>query len=238
MIQLFRVSKEYGRFRHALADVTCTIDRGEFVFLTGPSGAGKSTFLKLLFREQPPTSGQILVNGRNIGVLPSSQVPYFRRTVGVVFQDFKLIARKSVFENIAFVQNVLGLPRAEQKRRAYQVLKRVGLHHQMNAYPDELSGGEQQRVAIARAIVNEPTLLLADEPTGNLDPVLSEEIMRLFLEINIRGTTVLVATHDFEMIRRMGKRVLSLDRGRLRDEPLRHEAAPAAMREAPFLPLG
>jgi cell division transport system ATP-binding protein len=241
MIQLFRVSKEYGRFRHALQDVTCTIERGEFVFLTGPSGAGKSTFLKLLFREQPPTSGQILVNGRNIGVLPASQIPYFRRTVGVVFQDFKLIARKSVFENIAFVQNVLGLPRAEQKRRAYQVLKRVGLHHQMNSYPDELSGGEQQRVAIARAIVNEPTLLLADEPTGNLDPVLSEEIMRLFLEINIRGTTVLVATHDFELIRRMGKRVLSLDRGRLKDEPVHRDMAPAkalAARDAPFLPLG
>jgi cell division transport system ATP-binding protein len=238
MIQLFRVSKEYGRFRHALDDVTCTIERGEFVFLTGPSGAGKSTFLKLLFREEPPTSGQILVNGRNIGVLPASQVPYFRRTVGVVFQDFKLIPRKSVFENIAFVQNVLGLPRAEQKRRAYQVLKRVGLHHQMNAFPDELSGGEQQRVAIARAIVNEPTLLLADEPTGNLDPVLSEEIMKLFLEINIRGTTVLVATHDFELIRRTGKRVLSLDRGHLREEPLRGERAPGGVREAPFLPLG
>src|SRR5262249_6014441 len=127
MIQLFRVCKEYGRFRHALTDVTCSIERGEFVFLTGPSGAGKSTFLKLLFRAEPPTSGQILVNGRNIGVLPDSQVPYFRRTVGVVFQDFKLIARKTVFENIAFVQSVLGLPRAEQKRRAYQVLKRVGL---------------------------------------------------------------------------------------------------------------
>jgi cell division transport system ATP-binding protein len=239
MIQLFRVCKEYGRFRHALADVTCSIERGEFVFLTGPSGAGKSTFLKLLFRDEPPTSGQILVNGRNIGVLPSSQVPYFRRTIGVVFQDFKLIARKTVFENIAFVQNVLGLPRAEQKRRAYQVLKRVGLHHQMNALPAELSGGEQQRVAIARAIVNEPTLLLADEPTGNLDPMLAEEIMRLFAEINIRGTTVLVATHDFELIRRMGKRVLTLDRGRLRDSPMaRSEAAATVMREAPFLPLG
>jgi cell division transport system ATP-binding protein len=238
VIQLFRVSKEYGRFRHALADVSCTIDRGEFVFLTGPSGAGKSTFLKLLFRAEPPTSGQILVNGRNIGVLPASQVPYFRRRVGVVFQDFKLIPRKSVFENFAFVQIVVGLPRSEQKRRAYQVLKRVGLHHQMNAFPDELSGGEQQRVAIARAIVNEPTLLLADEPTGNLDPVLSEEIMRLFAEINIRGTTVLVATHDFDLIRRMGKRVLSLDRGRLRETTLRPEHAPSAVREAPFLPLG
>src|SRR5215472_18287221 len=236
MIQLFRVCKEYGRFRHALTDVTCSIERGEFVFLTGPSGAGKSTFLKLLFRAEPPTSGQILVNGRNIGVLPDSQVPYFRRTVGVVFQDFKLIARKTVFENIAFVQNVLGLPRAEQKRRAYQVLKRVGLHHQMNALPAELSGGEQQRVAIARAIVNEPVVLLADEPTGNLDPVLAEEIMRLFVEINIRGTTVVVATHDLEMIRRMGKRTLTLERGHLHDPDRTRESAPI-VREAPFLPL-
>ncbi|HYB52268.1 MAG TPA: cell division ATP-binding protein FtsE [Thermoanaerobaculia bacterium] len=236
MIQLFGVSKDYGRFRHALIDVSCTIDRGEFVFLTGPSGAGKSTFLKLLFRDESPSAGQILVNGRNIGVLPPSQIPYFRRTVGVVFQDFKLIGRKTVFENVAFVQNVLGLPRAEQKRRAYHVLKRVGLHHQMNALPEELSGGEQQRVAIARAIVNEPTLLLADEPTGNLDPALSEEIMRLFAEINIRGTTVLVATHDIELIRRMAKRVLTLDRGHLREREVVREA-PGLVREVPFLPL-
>ena len=136
------------------------------------------------------------------------------------------------------MQNVLGLPRAEQKRRAYQVLKRVGLHHQMNALPEELSGGEQQRVAIARAIVNEPTLLLADEPTGNLDPVLSEEIMRLFAEINIRGTTVLVATHDIELIRRMGKRVLTLERGRLRERTMLPRDAPGLVREVPFLPMG
>jgi cell division transport system ATP-binding protein len=238
VIQLFRVSKDYGRFRHALIDVSCNIERGEFVFLTGPSGAGKSTFLKMLFRAESPSSGQILVNGRNIGVLPPSQIPYFRRTVGVVFQDFKLIARKTIFENVTFVQNVMGLPRAEQKRRAYHVLKRVGLHHQMNALPEELSGGEQQRVAIARAIVNEPTLLLADEPTGNLDPALSEEIMRLFAEINIRGTTVLVATHDVELIRRMGKRVLTLDRGHLREREAPREAAQGFAREAPFLPLG
>jgi len=237
VIQLFRVSKDYGRFRHALIEVSCTIDRGEFVFLTGPSGAGKSTFLRLLFREETPSSGQILVNGRNISVLPPSQIPAFRRTVGVVFQDFKLIRRKTIFENVSFVQNVLGLPRSEQRRRAYQVLKRVGLHHQMNAYPEELSGGEQQRVAIARAIVNEPMLLLADEPTGNLDPVLAEEIMRLFGEIHIRGTTVLVATHDVELIRRMGKRVLTLDRGRLRErEPIREPQS--LVREVPFLPLG
>jgi cell division transport system ATP-binding protein len=238
VIQLFRVSKDYGRFRHALIDVSCTIERGEFVFLTGPSGAGKSTFLKLLFRDESPSAGQIVVNGRNIGVLPPSQIPYFRRTVGVVFQDFKLIGRKTVFENVAFVQNVLGLPRAEQRRRAYQVLKRVGLHHQMNALPEELSGGEQQRVAIARAIVNEPTLLLADEPTGNLDPALAEEIMRLFGEINIRGTTVLVATHDIELIRRMGKRVLTLERGHLRDHEVLARDAPTLVREVPFLPMG
>ncbi len=236
MIELYGVSKKYGQFREALYDVSFRIASGEFVFLTGPSGAGKSTLLRLLFLEEEPTEGQILVNGRNIGVLPDSQVPYLRRTMGVVFQDFKLIARKTIFENISFVQNVLGLPRAEQKRRAYHVLKRVGLQHQMNAFPDELSGGEQQRVAIARAIVNEPTLLLADEPTGNLDPVLSEEIMRLFVEINIRGTTVLVATHDLELIRRMGKRTLTLERGRLHDPDRPREIAPI-VREAPFLPV-
>ena len=235
MIQLFGVTKKYGTFRDALVDVSFRIDAGEFVFLTGPSGAGKSTLLRLLFLEEPPSAGQIIVNGRNIGVLPQSQIPHLRRTMGVVFQDFKLIGRKTVFENIAFVQNVLGLARVEQKRRAYHVLKRVGLHHLMNAYPDELSGGEQQRVAIARAIVNEPTVLLADEPTGNLDPVLAEEIMRLFVEINIRGTTVVVATHDVEMIRRMGKRTLTLERGHLHDPDRTREVAPI-VREAPFLP--
>jgi cell division transport system ATP-binding protein len=236
VIQLFGVTKKYGTFRDALVDVSFRIDAGEFVFLTGPSGAGKSTLLRLLFLEEPPSAGQIIVNGRNIGVLPQGQIPYLRRTMGVVFQDFKLIGRKTVFENIAFVQNVLGLARVEQKRRAYHVLKRVGLHHLMNAYPDELSGGEQQRVAIARAIVNEPTVLLADEPTGNLDPVLAEEIMRLFVEINIRGTTVVVATHDLEMIRRTGKRTLTLERGHLHDPDRVRESAPI-VREAPFLPL-
>jgi cell division transport system ATP-binding protein len=235
MIQVFHVSKEYGRYRHALTDVSFTIPKGEFVFLTGPSGAGKTTLLRLLFRDELPTEGQIIVNGRNIGVLPSSKLPYFRRTVGIVFQDFKLIGRKTVFENLAFVQNILGTPQAEQRRRAYQVLKQVGLHYRMNAYPSELSGGEQQRVAIARALVNEPQLLLADEPTGNLDPALSEEIMHLFAEINLRGTVVVIATHDVDLIRRMGKRVLTLDHGRLREDPVRPPAG-LAVREAPFLP--
>ncbi|HEV8610976.1 MAG TPA: cell division ATP-binding protein FtsE [Thermoanaerobaculia bacterium] len=233
MIQLFRVCKDFGPFRHALSEVSFTVERGEFVFLTGPSGAGKSTLLKLLFREELPTSGQIVVNGRNIGVLPDGQVPYFRRTLGVVFQDFKLIGRKTVYGNLAFVQSVLGLSRGEQKRRAYQALKRVGLHHRMNSLPSELSGGEQQRTAIALAIVNEPVLLLADEPTGNLDPVLSEEIMKLFSEINIRGTTVFVATHDVDLIRRMGHRVLTLEKGKLRERDMAREAL---AREAPFLP--
>jgi|PersoiStandDraft_1058852.scaffolds.fasta_scaffold42075_2 cell division transport system ATP-binding protein len=235
MIHVFHVSKEFGRYRHALSDITFDIERGDFVFLTGPSGAGKTTLLRLLFRDELPTEGQIVVNGRNIGVLPHSKLPYFRRSIGIVFQDFKLIPRKTVFENVAFVQNILGTPVAVQKRRAYQVLKQVGLHYQMNAHPSELSGGEQQRVAIARALVNEPVLLLADEPTGNLDPALSEEIMRLFAEIQIRGTTVVIATHDLDLIQRMGKRVLTLERGRLRERG----SPPAALvpaREAPFLP--
>jgi len=215
LIQLFRVSKDYGRFRHALIDVSCSIERGEFVFLTGPSGAGKSTFLKLLFRDEAPTSGQIIVNGRNIGVLPDPQIPYFRRTIGVVFQDFKLIGRKTVFENIAFVQNVLGLPRAEQKRRAYHVLKRVGLHHQMNAYPSELSGGEQQRVAIARAIVTDPTLLLADEPTGDLDAKSAGEVLTLLQRLNVEfKKTIMMVTHDPHAAER-AVHVLHLEKGSL-----------------------
>jgi cell division transport system ATP-binding protein len=218
MIQVFRLCKDYGPFRHALSDVSFNVARGEFVFLTGPSGAGKSTLLKLLFREELPTSGQILVNGRNIAVLPDSQVPYFRRTLGVVFQDFKLIGRKTIFENLSFVQSVLGLSHGEQKRRAYQALKRVGLQHRMNSHPGELSGGEQQRAAIALAIVNEPVLLLADEPTGNLDPDLTLEIVQIFAEANLRGSTVLIATHDRELIERSGRRVITLDHGRITDE--------------------
>jgi cell division transport system ATP-binding protein len=215
MIQAFHVTKQYDRESSALSDITLQIERGEFCFLTGPSGAGKTTFLKLVFREELPSQGQILVGGRNVTAIPARQIPELRRSIGVVFQDFKLLKRKTILENVAFVLRILGVPAKEQKRRAFAALKAVGLHHKMHSYPLQLSGGEQQRVAIARALINEPMLLLADEPTGNLDPDMAQEIMALFQEVNARGTTVLVATHDREMIQRMGKRVISLDRGRL-----------------------
>jgi cell division transport system ATP-binding protein len=215
MIQAFHVTKQYDRESSALSDVTLQIERGEFCFLTGPSGAGKTTFLKLVFREELPSQGQTLVGGRNITAIPARQIPELRRSIGVVFQDFKLLKRKTILENVAFVLRILGVPSKEQKRRAFAALKSVGLHHKMHAYPLQLSGGEQQRVAIARALINEPILLLADEPTGNLDPDMAQEIMALFQEVNSRGTTVLVATHDREMIQRMGKRVIALDHGRL-----------------------
>ncbi len=215
MIQAFHVAKQYDRESSALADVTLHVKKGEFCFLTGPSGAGKTTFLKLVFREEIPSAGQILVAGRNVTAIPEAQIPELRRQVGVVFQDFKLLKRRTVLENVAFVLRILGVPAKEQKRRAFAALKAVGLHHKLHAFPLQLSGGEQQRVAIARALINEPMLLLADEPTGNLDPEMASEIMKLFEEVNARGTTVLVATHDREMIQRMGRRVITIERGRV-----------------------
>jgi cell division transport system ATP-binding protein len=185
------------------------------MFLTGPSGAGKSTFLRLLLREDLPSEGDLKVLGRDLNTLRPAQVQSYRRSVGFVFQDFRLIPRFTVFQNVAFVMRVLGLPLATQQRKTFQVLKWVGLQHRMNAYPEEMSGGEQQRIAIARALVNDPQLVLADEPTGNLDPDLSLEIMNLFREINARGTTVVVATHDREMVDKMRRRVIELNQGRL-----------------------
>ena len=180
MIEAYHLSRVYRRGVYALRDLSLTIDKGEFVFLTGPSGAGKSTLLRLLLRQDLPSGGQLTVAGQNLATLRSGQVQTYRRTVGFVFQDFKLITRKTVLENVAFVSRVLGLSMSQQRRKTFQVLKWVGLQHRMNAHPDELSGGEQQRVAIARALINDPMLILADEPTGNLDPDLSLEIMNLF----------------------------------------------------------
>ena len=218
MIQFFHVGKQYPGGQTALHDVTFDIPRGQFVFLTGASGAGKTTLLRMIFREEVPTSGQILVNGRNVAAIPRSKIPYLRRTIGVVFQDFRLIPRKTIFENVTYLPQVLGVDLQEQKKLAYQALRRVGLAHRLNAFPPELSGGEQQRVAIARALINDPDILIADEPTGNLDPDLSWEILRLFLEVNLRGTTVILATHDRDTIQRVGRRVLTLDRGRLAND--------------------
>jgi cell division transport system ATP-binding protein len=213
LIQLFHVTKKYAAATPALSDVSLHIEKGEFVFLTGPSGAGKTTLLRLLFRDEIPSAGQVLVRNENIATMPRRRVPHLRRQIGVVFQDFKLLPRKTVFENVAYATQVIGMPPREQRARTYRVIEMLGLNHRLHNYPEQLSGGEQQRVAIARALVNRPLILLADEPTGNLDPDLALEIMTLFKQINSHGTTVLIATHDREMIRRMQRRVIALENG-------------------------
>jgi cell division transport system ATP-binding protein len=213
VIETSHLSKMYGRGIYALRDVSLVVDKGEFVFLTGPSGAGKSTLLRLLLRQELATEGSVKVAGRDLAKLTPGQAQAYRRGVGFVFQDFKLIPSKTVLDNVGLVPRVLGATSVQQQRRTFQVLKWLGLQHRMNAYPLELSGGEQQRVAIARALVNEPAIILADEPTGNLDPDLSLEIMNLFRDINARGTTVLVATHDRELMRHVGRRSFTLDHG-------------------------
>ena len=215
MIETRRLSKVYSRGLYALRDLTLNVEKAEFVFLTGPSGAGKSTLLRLLLMQERPTEGEVFVNGHNLAMLSRREIQEYRRGIGFVFQDFKLIPSRTVVENVSFVPEVLGVPAANQRRRAFQVLKWVGLQHRMNSYPNDLSGGEQQRIAIARALVNDPVLLIADEPTGNLDPDLSLEIMNLLREINAGGTTVLVATHDRELIRLVGRRTITLDQGRV-----------------------
>jgi cell division transport system ATP-binding protein len=228
MIQLTHVSKLYRHEQAALSDVSLSVDKGEFLFLTGPSGAGKTTLLRLLFREVIPTQGQIWVDGENLVRMPPARIPYLRRRIGIVFQDFRLLPRRTVFENISFVQRFLGVSAREQKEKALRALKMVGLAHKMHSFPPELSGGEQQRVAIARAVINEPVLLLADEPTGNLDAALSYEILDLFREINSHGTTVLIATHDLDLLARLPRRVLALARGRL-VEDRRQAPLPASL---------
>jgi len=215
VIESYHLSKMYSRGVYALRDLTLTVDKGEFLFLTGASGAGKSTLLRLLLCAETPTEGQLKVGGRVLSDLSPADVQTYRRTVGFIFQDFRLIPRFTVFQNVAFVMRVLGVDLATRQRKTFQVLKWVGLQHRMNALPEELSGGEQQRVAIARALVNDPQIILADEPTGNLDPELSLDIMTLLRDANSRGATVLVATHDREMIRRVGRRAIVLDHGHL-----------------------
>ena len=215
VIETRHLSKIYSRGLYALQDLNLTVAKGEFVFLTGPSGAGKSTLLRLLLMQERPTEGEVIVNGYSLSTLKRREVQEYRRGIGFIFQDFKLIPTRTVLENISFVSEVLGVPAAQQRRRAFQVLKWVGLQHRMNAFPLDLSGGEQQRIALARALVNDPPLLLADEPTGNLDPDLSLEVMNLLREVNAGGTTVLVATHDRELIRLVGRRTLTLEQGRI-----------------------
>lgn len=218
MIQFFHVYKTYARDVEALVDINLYIQKGEFVFIAGPSGAGKTTLLRLIFRDELPTSGQILVNGRNVVKLPDRAVPHLRRSIGVIFQDFKLLRDRSIFDNLALVYRVLGIPPATGKRKVANLLKLVGLSHKVQMTPYRLSGGEQQRVAIARALMNDPLLLLADEPTGDLDAELSTDVMRLLGDINARGTTVVVATHDLDLVRELGRRTIVLKAGRIVEE--------------------
>jgi cell division transport system ATP-binding protein len=210
MIEFTEVTKRYGN-QDALRDVNFTIDSGEFVFLVGPSGAGKSTIMKLIYREERATEGMVTVDGIDVSTLKDSQVPLLRRRLGVVFQDFKLLPRHTAFDNVAYVLRALGTPPNEVRRRVIGALKVVGLIDKVDAVPEELSGGEQQRVGIARAIVNGPNLVIADEPTGNLDPQSSEEIMNLLLQINQRGTTVLISTHNLGLVEQMQKRVIAIE---------------------------
>jgi cell division transport system ATP-binding protein len=215
MIQMFHVDKRYDAGAYGIRDVSLSIERGEFAFLTGSSGAGKTTLLRLLFGADRPSAGQILVAGRNVSRLAASRVPELRREIGVIFQDFKLLADRSVFENVALAPEIDGVPRSEIRARVWSILKRLGLGHRLDHLPRSLSGGEQQRVAIARALVNDPPLLLADEPSGNLDPDLALDIMDIIADAHARGTTVIVATHDPTLLERYRHRRLVLDQGRL-----------------------
>ena len=215
MISLAAVTMSYGQGADALRDVSLDIDKGEFVCLAGPSGAGKSTLLRLLLREDVASAGQVLVNGTDLATLGRDSRQAYRRTVGFVFQDFKLLPSRTVFENVATVARVMGVPRSQQWRRASMLLQQVGLQQRMDGFPAQLSGGEQQRVAIARALMNAPSILLADEPTGNLDRALSLEVMDIFRDINASGTTVVMATHDQELIAYLRRRVVQLQNGQL-----------------------
>ncbi len=214
MIKLENVTKVYeDNGAVALRDVSLNIDKGEFVFIVGSSGSGKSTFIKMLLKEVDPTSGSIIIDGMDITTLKRKEIPYLRRKVGVVFQDFRLLPSKTVYENVAFAMQIVEASPKNIRRTVPQVLALVGLSKKAKSYPNQLSGGEQQRVALARAIINKPPILLADEPTGNLDPETAWEIMELLQDINIRGTTVVMATHAKDIVDRMQKRVVTMQRG-------------------------
>ncbi len=215
MIDFVNVSKTYPNGTHALYDVSLHIDRGEFVFIVGASGAGKSTFLKLIMHEETPTSGEIVINDNKISTLKRRQIPYLRRHMGIVFQDFRLIEKMNVFDNVAFAMRAVGESTSVIKKRVPYVLDLVGLKNKMKNKPSELSGGEQQRVSLARALVNNPEIIIADEPTGNVDPEMSHEIIELLNEINAKGTTVLVVTHEHELVREFNQRVITINRGRI-----------------------
>lgn len=218
MIQLHNVCMSYQNDAAALNGINLNIPRGEFAFLTGVSGAGKSTLLKLLYAELQPSKGQVLIDGQNLSRLTRRQIPYLRRTIGVVFQDFKLLNNRTILENVAITLEVLGWSRKDIGKKVFHVLKQVGLEHKMNSTPLRLSGGEQQRVALARALVNDPKMLLADEPTGNLDDENKEQILNIFKEANIRGTTVVVATHDRRLIDYSHRRVVVLEKGMIAED--------------------
>lgn len=221
MIELYHIWKQYQKPDWALSDITLHVKKGDFYFITGPSGSGKTTLLKIIFRELFPTQGQIIIDGRNILRIPDHKIYKLRRTMGIVFQDFRLLFHKRVFDNVSVVLQVVGIPRKDIRRRVFNALRMVNLHHKMWEYPSHLSYGEQQRVAIARAVVNNPKIILADEPTGNLDTELAFEIMGLFKEINKQGATVIIGTHDRELIRHFGNKILFLYKGKfIRKEAL------------------
>ena len=213
MIKLENVTKVYKTGVRAVNDMSLTIDAGEFVYVIGPTGAGKSTFIKLLYREEKATRGKVIVDGTDVSRIKNSKVPYFRRRIGVVFQNYRLLPKKTVFENVAFALEVTNTPKTEIRKKVRNVLELVGLEDKANSFPHELSGGQQQRVAIARAIVNQPKVLIADEPTGNLDPATSMGIMDIINKINEDGTTVIMATHDKDIVNAYKKRVIKISKG-------------------------
>lgn len=223
MIEMQDIWKTYPDGTNALQGVSVKVKRNEFVFVVGPSGAGKSTFMKLMYREERPTKGQIFVNGFNLEKLKQRKIPYVRRNIGVIFQDFRLLPKLTISENIAFAMEVIEAPTKLIKKRTLEVLELVHLKDKVNSYPNQLSGGEQQRVAIARAIVNSPAFVIADEPTGNLDPDTSWGIMRLLEEINFRGTTIVMATHNKEIVNTLRKRVIAIEKGKIARDEIRGE---------------